>query len=156
MPRSQARRRNPTQGSIKGERPHTLLRASPGTETVLDLLDQRIAAMPWALHDVRRALTPHSDGKANHARRVEVLESGPRRAMRAGLRRQSRRLGGRITVGDPRFPDDRHPRVWLRRGCDQLPTVEHFLTVAPATAITKAGPAFPAGWAAAHQLPLAV
>jgi hypothetical protein len=147
---------NPTQGLIKGERLHTLLRNSPGTGLVLALFDQQVAAMPWAVYDVRRALTPRTDGKINHARSVEILESGPREAMRVELRRRASCLGRQVTVGDPRFPDDRHVRVWLRHRDTRLPTAEQFLTIAPATAITKVGPAFPAGWAAASHPQLAV
>jgi hypothetical protein len=36
------------------------------------------------------------------------------------------------------------------------PTAERFMVTAPATAITKTGPAFPLAWAAANQLQLAV
>jgi len=37
-----------------------------------------------------------------------------------------------------------------------MPTAERFLTLAPATALGKTGQAFPAAWAAASQLHLAV
>ena len=64
-----------------------------------------------------------------------------------------------MTVGDPTFPDDTHPRAWLRRREPLSPThttatAERFLTIAPATAISKTGPAFPNAWAEANQLQL--
>lgn len=64
-----------------------------------------------------------------------------------------------MTVGDERFLDDTHPRVWLRRReplllADGRTTAEQFLTIALATAINKTGPAFPNAWAAAAQFHL--
>lgn len=61
-----------------------------------------------------------------------------------------------MTAGDVRFPDDAHPRAWLRRReplllADGKTTAEQFLAIAPATAINKTGPAFPNAWAAAAQ-----
>lgn len=147
---------NPTQGLINGQRLLTLLRDTAGTTAVLELFERRLAAMPWAVYDLRRALLPRSDGKVNYSRSVHLLDTGTRAAMRAQLDDRARRLGLEITVGDPAFPDDHHRRVWLRRRGPQPPTAEQFLTVAPATAVTKVGPTFPAAWTAAEQLQLAV
>ncbi|GAA2783015.1 hypothetical protein [Saccharopolyspora taberi] len=152
---------NPTQGLIKGQRLLSLLRVSPGTTAVIAAFEQRLASLPWAVYDVRRTLSPRSDGKANHARSVRILDVGPHGEMRARLDQRARCAGVSVTVGDPAFPDDSHPRVWLRRREPQLladgtPTAEQFLTLAPATALSKTGPAFPAAWAAASQLHLTV
>ncbi|WP_157528654.1 hypothetical protein [Nocardia sp. NRRL S-836] len=81
--------------------------------------------------------------------------------MRARLDQRARCAGAAVTIGDPAFPDDTHPRAWLRlRDQQQLaygaPTAEQFLTIAPATAMPKTGPAFPAAWAAASQIRLIV
>jgi hypothetical protein len=147
---------NPTQGLINGARLLTLLRDTAGTSAVLELFERRLAAMPWAVYDLRRALSPRSDAKVNYSRSVHVLDTGTRAAMRAQLNQRARRLGNPITVGDPAFPDDQHPRVWLRRRGPQPPTAEQFLTVAPATAVTKVGPTFPRAWTAAEQLQFTV
>ncbi|MGW4528862.1 hypothetical protein [Amycolatopsis sp. NPDC004378] len=152
---------NATQGLLKGQRLLSLLRASPGTAAVLAAFEQRLAGLPWAVYDVRRTLSPRTDGRANHARSVRILDVGAAAQMRARLDQRARRAGVAVTVGDPAFPDDIHPRAWLRRREPQLladgtPTAEQFLTLAPATARAKTGPAFPAAWAAAAQLHLTV
>jgi hypothetical protein len=153
---------NPTQGLIKGTRLLTVLRESPGTGAVLGLFEQRLNAMPWAVFDVRRALSPRTDGQFNHSRDVRIVAAGSRTAMHDHLGDRAAHARTEITIGDPRFPDDQHPRVWLRhrdttsrRG--RLPsTGEQFFTIAPATATAKTGPAFPRAWTAASQLELAV
>jgi hypothetical protein len=153
---------NPTQGLIKGERLLTLLRNSTGTDSVLGLFDELLATLPWAVYDVRRALSPRADGRFNHSRALRILDTGTRAAMHAQLEQRAERAGVPVTVGDSRFRDDQHPRVWLRRRDLRrhtgglLPTGEQFLVVAPATAITKTGPAFPRAWLAASQLELPV
>ncbi len=81
--------------------------------------------------------------------------------MRVRLDQRAACAGVSVTVGDLAFPDDTHPRAWLRRRePDRLAhgatTAEQFLTVAPATALSKTGPAFPTAWAAASQFRLAV
>lgn len=147
---------NATQGLIKGERLLTVLRESAGTAAVLELFERRLATLPWAVYDVRRALSPRSDGKVNYSRSVHILDTGTRMAMHENIRQRAGRAGVAVTVGDPSFPDDQHTRVWLRRRGPLPPTAEQFLTVAPATAVTKVGRAFPNAWAAASQLHLAV
>jgi len=81
--------------------------------------------------------------------------------MRARLEDRAHLAHAAVTIGDPAFLDDTHPRVWLRRRGPLLPTsttptAEQFLVIAPATAITKTGPAFPLAWAEAHQLQLTI
>jgi len=150
---------NPTQGLINGKRLLTLLRHSPGTAEVLRMFDEYLTAVPWAVYDVRRTFTPRSDGRFNHARAVKILHTGTGAAMRACLREHARATGTAIIRGDSRFPDDQHPRLWVRHRDHTMSTVadaEHFVTVSPATAITKTGPAFPTAWAAAAQFQLAV
>ncbi|MDT7785578.1 MAG: hypothetical protein QOF58_3997 [Pseudonocardiales bacterium] len=152
---------NATQGLIKGQRLLSLLRASAGTGAVLAAFDELLASLPWAVYDVRRVLSPRADGKANHARSVRILDVGEPGRMRARLDQRAACAGAAVTIGDPAFPDDTHPRAWLRhREPHQLahatPTAEQFLTVAPATAVSKTGPAFPSAWAAASQLRLTV
>ncbi|RAS59466.1 hypothetical protein C8D87_11478 [Lentzea atacamensis] len=152
---------NPTQGLIKGQRLLSLLRASTGTAAVLAAFTELLASLPWAVYDVRRALSPRTDGKANHARSVRILDVGEPGRMRARLDQRARCAGVPVTIGDPAFPDDTHPRAWLRHRephqlADGTPTGEQFLTIAPATAQSKTGPAFPAAWAAASQLRLTV
>lgn len=152
---------NPTQGLIKGQRLLTLLRSSPGTTAVLGMFEDLVAALPWAVYDVRRTRSPRTDGKTNHARSVRILDVGHPTAMRTRLEDRARLAGVAVTVGDPAFPDDTHPRAWLRRREPLLPTrttptAEQFLVIAPATAITKTGPAFPNAWAEANQFQLAV
>ncbi|MFL6124257.1 hypothetical protein [Actinophytocola sp.] len=147
---------NATQGLIKGERLLTLLRNSPGTAEVLAAFERLVAALPWAVYDVRRTLSPRTDGKVNHARSVRILDIGDPAAMRARLDQRAHVAGVPLTVGDVRFPDDTHPRAWLRHReplllADGKTTAEQFLTIAPATAINKTGPAFPNAWAAAAQ-----
>lgn len=148
---------NPTQGLIKGQRLLSLLRDSPGTAEVLARFAEILASVPWAVYDVRRTLSPRVDGKVNHARSVRILDVGEPAQMRARLDQRARCASVAVTIGDPAFPDDTHPRAWLRaRERQQLvsgvPTAEQFLTLAPATAVDKTGPAFPAAWAAASQL----
>ncbi|GAB3162030.1 hypothetical protein GCM10027258_80220 [Amycolatopsis stemonae] len=150
---------NATQGLIKGQRLLSLLRASAGTAAVLTAFERQLAALPWAVYDVRRTLSPRTDGKANHARSVRLLDIGPADQMHARLDQRARCAGVPVTVGDPAFADDAHPRAWLRRRephrlAQGAPTAEQFLTVAPATALSKTGPAFPAAWTAASQLHL--
>jgi hypothetical protein len=155
---------NPTQGLIKGQRLLTVLKASPDTTVVLALFEEYLASVPWAVYEVRRTYSPRSDGRFNHARAVKILETGTRPAMRARLRARAHGARLAVTIGDSRFADDQHPRVWLRRrepiapAAARVPIVdaEHFLTVAPCTAVTKTGPAFPRAWAEAAQLPLAI
>lgn len=152
---------NATQGLIKGQRLLSLLRTSTGTAAVLTAFERRIAELPWAVYDVRRTLSPRTDGKANHARSVRLLDVGSPSEMRARLDQRARCAGVPVTLGDPAFPDDTHRRVWLRhRDLERLvkgrPTAEQFLVAAPATAVSKTGPAFPAAWAAASQLHLPV
>lgn len=152
---------NPTQGLIKGQRLLSLLRASPGTTAVLGTFEKFLAALPWAVYDVRRTLSPRSDGKINHARSVRILDVGHPAAVRARLEERAHLAGVAVTLGDPTFPDDAHPRAWLRRRerllpTSTTPTAEQFLVIAPATAITKTGPAFPFAWAAANQLQLTI
>jgi hypothetical protein len=152
---------NPTQGLIKGERLLTLLRTSRGTGAVLAAFERLLAELPWAVYDVRRTISPRSDGKTNHARSVRILDIGPPGEMHARLEERAHLARAAVTVGDPAFPDDTHPRTWLRRR-EPLPptsttaTAEQFLVIAPATAITKTGPAFPPAWAEAHQHQLTI
>lgn len=150
---------NPTQGLIRGDRLLTLLRRSPDTGPVLDLFTDYLATVPWALYEVRRTFTPRGDGRSNTARSISVHATGTRHQMRTalGATANARRL--EWTVGDARFPDDTHPRGWVRRrdpaATGQAVTdAEHFFTAAPATAVPKTGPAFPRSWAAATQLHL--
>lgn len=154
---------NPTQGLINSRRLLTLLRDSPGTEQVLALFHQYLATVPWALYDVRRTFSPRVDGRFNHARALRILDAGSRPAMLALMRARAETAHVAISVGDSRFPDDQHPRAWLRRrepvdpaGSAAVIDAEHFLTIAPATATSKTGPAFPRAWAAASQFQLAV
>lgn len=155
---------NPTQGLIKGQRLLTLLKDSPDTAVVLALFDEYLATVPWAVYKVRRTFSPRSDGRFNYARAVDILDAGTRPAMHTQLRARAQDARFEVTIGDPRFADDQHPRVWLRRreqiapAAKLVPAVdaEHFLTVAPCTAITKTGPAFPNAWAQAAQLHLAI
>ena len=49
---------NATQGLIKGQRLLSLLRASAGTAPVLAAFQRQLTAVPWAVYDVRRALSP--------------------------------------------------------------------------------------------------
>lgn len=147
---------NATQGLIKGQRLVTLLRNSPGAAEVLAAFEHLVAALPWAVYDVRRTLSPRADGKINHARSVRIFDIGDPAAMYARLDERARLAGVPVTVGDERFPDDTHPRAWLCRReplllADGKTTAEQFLTIAPATAINKTGPAFPNAWAAAAQ-----
>lgn len=143
---------NPTQGLIKGDRLLDLVRATAGTEEVLTRFAQRLAAEPWALYDVRRALSPRRDGKVSHSRRLHALVHGDEVTVREALGQRACAEGQEVTVGCPEYPTDEHPRVWLRRRDEQAPTAERFLAIAPATAADKTGPAFPAAWAAADQL----
>jgi hypothetical protein len=76
------------------------------------------------------------------------LGIGPPGEMRARLEERAHLARVAVAVGDPAFPDDTHPRAWLRRREPLLPTsttptAEQFLVIAPATAISKTGPAFP-------------
>lgn len=147
---------NATQGLIKGERLLTLLRKSPATVAVLGAFEQLVATLPWAVYDVRRTLSPRTDGKDNHARSVRILDIGDPAAVRARFDQRAHVAGVPVTVGDVRFPDDAHPRAWLRHReplllADGKTTAEQFLAIAPATAINKTGPAFPNAWAAAAQ-----
>lgn len=112
--------------------------------------------LPWAVYAVRRTLSPRTGGKVNHARSVRILDIGDPAAMRARLDQRARLAGVPVTVGDMRFPDDTHPRAWLRHReplplADGKTTAAQFLTIAPVTAINKTGPAFPNAWAAAAQ-----
>ena len=148
---------NATQGLLKGQRLLSLLRSSPGTAAVLAAFERRLAELPWAVYDVRRTLSPRTDGRANHARSLRLLDVGTPEQMRARLDQRADCAGVPVNVGDPAFPDDTHPRAWLRRRephrlADGVPTAEQFLAVAPATALSKTGPAFPTAWAAASQL----
>lgn len=154
---------NPTQGLINSRRLLTLLRGSPGTEQVLASFDEYLASVPWALYEVRRTFSPRVDGRFNHARAVRILDAGSRPVMLAQLRARAAAAHVEISVGDARFTDDQHPRAWLRRrdpvelaGAAAVVDAEHFLTLAPATATSKTGPAFPKAWAAANQFHLAV
>lgn len=140
---------NPTQGLIKGERLLTLLRTSPGTDAVLASFERLLDTLPWAVYDVRHTISPRADGKTNHARSVRILDNGPPSQMHARLEERAQAARVAVTIGDPAFPDDIHPRTWLRRREPLLPTsttptAEQFLVIAPATAISKTGPAFPA------------
>ncbi|QFZ20524.1 hypothetical protein [Saccharothrix syringae] len=150
---------NPTQGLIKGERLLSLLRASAGTAAVLAAFERMLTSLPWAVYDVRRTLSPRSDGKVNYARSVRILDVGTPEQMRARLDQRARLAQTPLTVGNPAFPDDAHPRAWLRHREPQLlaekkTTAEQFITLAPATAIDKTGPTFPAAWTDASQLDL--
>jgi hypothetical protein len=152
---------NATQGLIKGQRLLSLLRAAVGTAAVIAAFDRRLADLPWAVYDVRRTLSPRADGKANHARSVRLLDVGSPSEMRARLAQRARCAGVPVTLGDLAFPDDTHRRAWLRRREPErlakgTTTAEQFLVAAPATAVSKTGPAFPAAWAAASQLHLTV
>ncbi len=155
---------NPTQGLINSRRLLTLLKQSPGTEQMLALFTEYLASVPWALYDVRRTFSPRVDGRFNHARALRILDTGSRVAMHTQLRTRAQAAHAAISVGDPRFPDDQHPRAWMRRRdpVDHARTAaavtdaEHFLTIAPATASSKTGPAFPGAWRNASQLHLAI
>ncbi|WNV83095.1 hypothetical protein [Umezawaea sp. Da 62-37] len=152
---------NPTQGLIKGQRLLSLLQASVRTAAVLAAFEQLLTIMPWAVYDLRRTLSPRSDGKINHARSVRILDVGPPEQMRARLDQRAHRARVPVTIGDPAFPQDTHPRAWLRRRDPHslthgMPTAERFLVLAPATARSKTGQAFPSAWAAASQWHLAV
>ncbi|MEV0682170.1 hypothetical protein AB0I60_37205 [Actinosynnema sp. NPDC050436] len=147
---------NPTQGLIKGKRLLSLLRASTGTEAVLTAFRQRLAVLPWAVYDVRRTLSPRTDGRIAYARSIRILDIGPHDKVRVRLHQRAFSGGVPVTVGDTTFPDDTHSRAWLRRREPQAlirgtPTAEQFLAFAPATAADKTGPAFPKAWAAASQ-----
>jgi hypothetical protein len=77
---------NPTRGLLKRQRELTLLRSSPGTGVVLASFEHLLAALPWAVYDVRRTLSPRADSKTNHARSVRILDVGHPAAMRAESR----------------------------------------------------------------------
>ncbi len=152
---------NATQGLIKGKRLLTLLHGAAGTGEVLAGFERLLADLPWAVYHVRRTLSPRDDGKANHARSLRILDVGSPEEMRARLGERAKRGGVPVTIGDPAFPDDTHPRVWLRRReltvlAKRIPTAEEFLTIAPATAISKTGPAFTGAWDTASQFYLPI
>lgn len=147
---------NATQGVIKGQRLLTLLRDSAGTAEVLARFQLMLARLPWAVYDVRRTLSPREDGRANHARSVRILDLGTPDEVRFRLEQRARRAGVPLVEGDQAFPDDTHRRAWLRHRepellAQRITTAERFLTMAPATARNKTGPAFPTAWAAAGQ-----
>ncbi|MEV0700868.1 hypothetical protein AB0I53_23565 [Saccharopolyspora sp. NPDC050389] len=118
---------------------------------MLALFEEYLATVPWAIYDVRRTFSPRSDGRFNHARTVKILDTGSRETMHAQLRACAQAARLEVTVGDHRFPDDQHSRAWRRRRRPDksllISDAEHFLTVAPATAVNKTGPAFPRAWA---------
>ncbi|MBE1467447.1 hypothetical protein [Kibdelosporangium phytohabitans] len=153
---------NPTQGLIKGQRLLTLLRSSGEAGEVLTMFAEYLAAVPWAVYEVRRTLSPRVDGRFNYARSIQILHAGARTDMHKRLKTSAVALKTPVSVGDPRFPDDQHPRLWLRRRHPDprnLPTqadAEHFITIAPATAVNKTGPGFHTAWASASQYKLAV
>lgn len=142
---------NPSQGLIAGDRLHTLLRDAPDQKETLALFQERLHAQPWAVYDVRRAISPRKDGKVNIARYLKKLAVGPWVQMQDRLRELATEHGEPITVGAVGRDDDEHPRTWLHRRGTQAPTVEHFLTVAPAVADDKIGPAFTRSWHEAMQ-----
>lgn len=146
---------NPRQGLIRGERLLTDLRAAAGAGPVLTLFEALLDALPWAVYSVRRALSAREDGGLNHSRSVRILDTAPRHAIHERLVQHARKANAVIVAGDPGH-DDQHPRAWLRHRDEAAPTAEHFLTIAPATAITETGPAFPKAWAAANQFSLSI
>lgn len=99
---------NPTQGLIKGQRLLSLLRASAGTGGVLAAFAELLAALPWAVYEVRRTFSPRADGKVNHARSVRILDVGEPGPMRARLEQRARCAGVAVTIGDLAFSDDTH------------------------------------------------
>jgi hypothetical protein len=145
---------NPAQGPIGGERLWTLVREAPEQEKTRAMLHDRLAAQQWAVYDVRRALSPRSDGKVNVSRSLKKLALGTSDQVRGYLHVLADEHGKPVTVGVPDRPDDAHPRVWLRRREAQAPTTEHFLTIAPAAAVDKVGPGFARAWHQADQQPL--
>jgi hypothetical protein len=63
--------------------------SAAGTAAVLAAFERRPAELPWAVYDVRRTLSPRTDGKANYARSVRLLDVGPPGQMRARLDRRA-------------------------------------------------------------------
>ncbi|MGI5201580.1 hypothetical protein ACQEU6_08370 [Spirillospora sp. CA-108201] len=128
---------NPSQTLMADRSLYDLMAATPGQETALRLFEERAQAEPWAVVDVRRAIS----GPGRGARAITVLGEGTRADCLLALEAAACRAGQEVEV------KGRHPRLWLRRRADGVfPTAEHLVVVAPATVQDKVGPQFPKAW----------
>jgi hypothetical protein len=136
---------NPEQGLIAGRRAVDYVRLT-GHHRLLAELDAHLAATAHALYEVRRVLRPRRDDPAklaNGSRSLRRLATGERGDLQLRLADLARADDVDLEHGE-----DGIVRVWLRRRGPRLPTGEHFLTVAPATATDKQPVRFEQWWAA--------
>ena len=135
---------NPTQTLLRDGTLYDLMATTPGQRPALELFEQRLNAMPWALVEVRRAMDaknrdPHKRGTS--ARDLLIHSTGSRADIDAALSNAADLRGEAIDRTDGRYP-----RVWIRRRQTLYPTTEHLLTIAPALVVNKTAPAFPKLW----------
>lgn len=136
---------NPGQGLIAGRRAVDFVRLA-GHHRLLADLDAHLADTPHALYEVRRVLRPRRDDPAklaNGSRSLRRLATGHREELLANLAGLARTHDVDLEHGE-----DGIARAWRRRRGLRMPTGEHFLTVAPATAVDKQPTRFEQWWAA--------
>ncbi len=136
---------NPRQGLLAGKQLYHLLAKTPGSHELLAMFEAHLDQLPWAIYDVRRAMSakPGDGMKRGTTRRsLHRLLEGSRADMLAQLSRAGRLLGRRVET------DGRHHRVWWRTRNLYFPCVEHALVAAPALATDKTNKTFNTAWTA--------
>lgn len=128
---------NENMGLVAGDRLIDLIAADPSLAHVLDALEARLDASPHALYEVRRVLR-----EGPPARSIRQLRIGTRAEMRAAFEHATERARSTGLIVDT--AQSGHQRIWRHQRGNTLPTIEHFLVVAPADAHDKEQPHFAA------------
>ncbi|MGK5677622.1 hypothetical protein [Actinoplanes sp. URMC 104] len=117
-----------------------------GLRTLVEQVDAELAALPWAVYDVRRGYSAKGGdryAKGPGGRSLTTIATGSHARAVATVQA----MGGRAE-GDHRIT-----RAWVHRAGPPYPCREQFYVAAPAGVPDKVGPAFPSLWAAADDTP---
>jgi len=120
-----------------------------GATAVIELADDWMARMPWALYRVRRRFT----APATASRSVRRAAIGTGQQVRRALARTADMLGDELSYsepipGAPKTGDrDTFERLWVHRRTDgSYPTVEEFYVAAPVQPLDKEAANFDTRW----------
>lgn len=120
-----------------------------GATAVIELADDWMARMPWALYRVRRRFT----APATASRSVRRAAIGTGQQVRRALARTADMLGAGLSYdepipGAPKTGDrDTFERLWVHRRTDgHYPTVEEFYVAAPVQPLDKEAANFDTRW----------
>ncbi len=114
--------------------------AEGGATEVIQMAEQYMDTVPWAVYRVRRVYF----ARATAWRSIDILRRGPRPAMGDLLSSLA------TTIGVPVLTEGPHTRLWLAKHepTDAYPHVEQFYVTAPASVHAKQRSRFDIHWAA--------